>query len=55
VARHCDGIICGHIHHPEIRKTDRIIYMNSGDWVESLSALVETSDGDWKIIFFDDK
>jgi UDP-2,3-diacylglucosamine pyrophosphatase LpxH len=54
MARHCDGIICGHIHHPEIRKTDRIIYMNSGDWVESLSALVETSDGDWKIIFFND-
>ena len=41
-----DYAICGHIHHPEIKKS----YMNSGDWVESNSALVENLDGTWNII-----
>lgn len=45
-----DGVICGHIHHPEIKVIDEIIYMNSGDWVESLSALVEHIDGKWEIV-----
>lgn len=35
-----DGIICGHIHHPEIRRINRIEYLNSGDVVESMTALV---------------
>jgi UDP-2,3-diacylglucosamine pyrophosphatase LpxH len=47
--RSCDGVICGHIHHPEIRDIDGVIYLNSGDWVESLSALVEDNEGNWKI------
>jgi UDP-2,3-diacylglucosamine pyrophosphatase LpxH len=46
----CDGVICGHIHQPEINKINGIEYLNSGDWVESLSALVETFDGEWLII-----
>lgn len=46
----CDGVICGHIHHPEIKKINGITYMNSGDWVENLSALVEDFNGDWKIV-----
>jgi UDP-2,3-diacylglucosamine pyrophosphatase LpxH len=45
-----DGVICGHIHKAEIRDIDGIIYMNSGDWVESNTALVETQKGKWKII-----
>lgn len=45
-----DGIICGHIHHAEIKVIDDIIYMNDGDWVESLTALVENFDGSWEII-----
>jgi len=45
-----DGIICGHIHHAEIKVIDDIIYMNDGDWVESMTALVEEYDGTWKII-----
>ena len=48
----CDGVICGHIHKAEIRNVDGIIYMNSGDWVESNTALVETLKGKWKIISF---
>ncbi len=50
-ARGADGIICGHIHKPEIKEIKGIQYMNSGDWVESLSALVETLEGEWKLIY----
>lgn len=45
-----DGVICGHIHHAEIVEYDGIKYMNDGDWCESCTALVETQDGEWKII-----
>ncbi|KAB7732022.1 UDP-2,3-diacylglucosamine diphosphatase [Rudanella paleaurantiibacter] len=51
-ARNCDGIICGHIHHPAIRDYDGILYMNSGDWVESMSALVEDYDGHWSLLYY---
>jgi UDP-2,3-diacylglucosamine pyrophosphatase LpxH len=40
-----DGVVCGHIHKPEIRDVDGILYCNDGDWVESLSALVEDASG----------
>ena len=51
-ARHrgCDGVICGHIHKAEIREIDGLIYCNDGDWVESLTALVETLEGELKIV-----
>jgi UDP-2,3-diacylglucosamine pyrophosphatase LpxH len=42
---HVDGLICGHIHRPELRSLDGAIYVNCGDWVESLSALIERHDG----------
>ena len=45
-----DGVICGHIHHAEIKEIDSIIYMNDGDWVESCTALVEHHDGRWEIV-----
>ncbi|MFZ9813206.1 MAG: UDP-2,3-diacylglucosamine diphosphatase [Burkholderiaceae bacterium] len=45
-----DGVVCGHIHRPEIREIDGMLYCNDGDWVESLSALVETHVGELKII-----
>ena len=50
--RKCDGIICGHVHTPIIKDIDGIIYMNSGDWVETKSALVEDFEGKWKIIYY---
>lgn len=50
--KHYDGIICGHIHHPSIDTYDNIIYMNSGDWIESLSALAEDEKGNWKILLY---
>jgi UDP-2,3-diacylglucosamine pyrophosphatase LpxH len=51
-ARGCDGIICGHIHKPDIKVFNDITYMNSGDWVESLSALVEDFDHNWSLKYF---
>jgi UDP-2,3-diacylglucosamine pyrophosphatase LpxH len=54
VSHGCDRLICGHIHYPAIVENDNFVYMNSGDWVESLSALVETTEGKWKIILFND-
>lgn len=50
-----DGIICGHIHKAEIRNIDSIEYLNCGDWVESCTAIVETYDGEFKIINWLDK
>lgn len=40
-----DGIICGHIHHPEIKVVDGIVYCNDGDWIENCTALVENKNG----------
>jgi UDP-2,3-diacylglucosamine pyrophosphatase LpxH len=52
-AKGYDGIICGHIHTPEINEYNGIVYMNSGEWVESCSALVEHYDGRWEIIYWE--
>lgn len=50
-------VVCGHIHQPEIREIvneeGKIIYLNSGDWIENLTAL-EYSDGKWEIYRFDE-
>ncbi len=48
--RGLDGVICGHIHHAELRQVGGITYANDGDWVESLTALVEHDDGRLEII-----
>ena len=45
-----DGVICGHIHHAEIKEINGVTYMNDGDWVESMTALVEHHDGLWEIV-----
>jgi UDP-2,3-diacylglucosamine pyrophosphatase LpxH len=50
--RGCDGVVCGHIHKAELRDIDGMLYCNDGDWVESLSALVETLDGELKVIYW---
>lgn len=50
--RLCEGIICGHIHAPNILDIDGINYCNTGDWVEHCSALIEYSDGELEIVFF---
>ncbi len=48
--RGLNGVICGHIHHAEMRNIDGILYCNDGDWVESLTALVEHFDGRMELI-----
>ena len=52
-----DHVICGHIHQPQLREvtTEKgsCIYMNSGDWIENLSAL-ELVDDNWSIFYFDE-
>jgi len=45
-----DGVICGHIHHAEIRVIGNVLYCNDGDWVESCTALVEDFDGNLSLI-----
>jgi UDP-2,3-diacylglucosamine pyrophosphatase LpxH len=49
-SKNVQGIICGHIHHANIRAIADITYMNCGDWVESCTALVEHTDGRWELI-----
>lgn len=48
-----DGVVCGHIHHAEIRHVDGLLYCNDGDWVESLTALVETYAGELRLVRWD--
>jgi UDP-2,3-diacylglucosamine pyrophosphatase LpxH len=45
-----DGIICGHIHHAAIRDFSGLKYINCGDWVESCTVVVETYDGEFRLI-----
>lgn len=45
-----DGIICGHFHISAKREQDGKLYLNSGDWVESYTALALKNDGDWKVV-----
>ncbi len=48
--RGADGVVCGHIHHAEIRDIAGVTYCNDGDWVESCTALVEHADGRLEIL-----
>ncbi len=52
-----DYVVCGHIHQPEMREIanehGKIMYLNSGDWIENLTAL-EYTDGKWEIYRFDE-
>lgn len=48
--RGVDGVVCGHIHQAQIRDIGGILYCNDGDWVESLTALVEHRDGRLEIV-----
>ena len=50
-----DGVVCGHIHHAELRRIDDILYANDGDWVESCTALVEAEDGTLSVLHWHDE
>jgi UDP-2,3-diacylglucosamine pyrophosphatase LpxH len=57
IANKYDYVVCGHIHQPDIRAVNNnsgsTLYLNSGDWVENLTAL-EYVDGKWSIYKFDE-
>jgi UDP-2,3-diacylglucosamine pyrophosphatase LpxH len=48
-----DYVICGHIHQPQMRQEGNVTYLNSGDWVENLTAL-EYQFGKWKLFEYDE-
>jgi UDP-2,3-diacylglucosamine pyrophosphatase LpxH len=48
--RGLDGVVCGHIHHAQIRRIGGVLYLNDGDWVESCTALVEDARGHLEIV-----
>ncbi len=50
--RGCTGIICGHIHTASDKMLGNVHYLNSGDWVESLTAIVEHHDGCFEVMDF---
>ncbi len=45
-----DGVVCGHIHQAEMRTVNGVLYCNTGDWVESCTALVEHEDGRLELV-----
>jgi UDP-2,3-diacylglucosamine pyrophosphatase LpxH len=51
--RNADGVICGHTHRPGFSKTGPYLYLNDGDWVQSLTALVEHADGALALMQYD--
>ena len=54
-SRNVDGVVCGHIHKPEMRMIDGLLYCNDGDWIENCSALTETPDGQLQLLRWTDK
>ena len=55
IARHgetlrVDGVICGHIHTPRVKRIDRVLYLNCGDWVDNCTAIVEHLDGRMELV-----
>lgn len=48
--RGVDGVICGHIHHAVIEDVDGVVYINTGDWVESCTAVAEDFNGNMQLL-----
>jgi UDP-2,3-diacylglucosamine pyrophosphatase LpxH len=47
-----DGVVCGHIHHAACREIEGLVYINTGDWVESCTAVVEHHDGRFELVLW---
>jgi len=47
---HCDAVVCGHVHTPQVATYDGLGYFNTGDWVENRTALVEWNDGSLELV-----
>jgi UDP-2,3-diacylglucosamine pyrophosphatase LpxH/glycosyltransferase involved in cell wall biosynthesis len=54
MAKNCQGIICGHIHTPADKHIGGIHYLNSGDWVETLSCIFEHCDGRFEVVHYEE-
>lgn len=58
ISKKYDYVICGHIHQPQVRTVEtqegKVVYMNSGDWVENLTAL-EYNQHEWTVYQYDPK
>lgn len=56
-AKRCkvDGLVCGHIHHAQVKRINDVLYCNDGDWVESCTALVEAHDGELSLLHWSDE
>jgi UDP-2,3-diacylglucosamine pyrophosphatase LpxH len=52
--RGCDGVVCGHIHYAQDREIDGVRYLNTGDWVDSRTALVESIEGEVRLLRWQD-
>lgn len=50
-----DGMACGHIHHAEVSEEGGSLYINSGDWIESCTASVHDTDGNWRVVHWEDE
>ena len=50
LARGCEGVICGHIHTPNIIDNQQLLYCNTGDWIENGTGLVEYHDGSIQLV-----
>lgn len=48
-----DAVMCGHIHQPTIRMIEGVTYLNTGDWVESCSAIIEHQDGRLELVHWE--
>jgi UDP-2,3-diacylglucosamine pyrophosphatase LpxH len=46
-------VICGHIHHPEIKHINDFVYINTGDWIESNSFIIQDLDNNYELKFFE--
>lgn len=54
LSRGCQGVVCGHIHVAADKNLGPIRYLNCGDWVETMSAIVEHEDGQVELISYQD-
>jgi UDP-2,3-diacylglucosamine pyrophosphatase LpxH len=54
VERGFDGIVCGHIHRPNLRRIHGCLYANDGDWVEHSTALAESDNGELQLLRWQD-
>lgn len=50
-----DGVICGHIHSPSLQEICGIRYANTGDWIESCTALIEDHQGNMRLLHYSDQ